>query len=214
VLGILDADGALAEEFLIPERNLVAVPPSVSDEVAVFAEPVAAACEVLEQIGATRGKRALVLGDGKLGSVVAQALAADGADVTVEGRHLEELAWLTGRGVHLERAAAGRFNVVVDATGSARGLARAIEACAPRGMLVLKTTIAGEHSLDLSAVVINEITVVGSRCGRLEPALERLADGRIDVGPLVSARYPLAEVEQAFAKAGERGIRKVLVEAG
>jgi threonine dehydrogenase-like Zn-dependent dehydrogenase len=212
VLGIVGADGALAEEFVIPECNLVEVPESLADETAAFAEPVAAACEILEQIPELAGRRALVVGDGKLGPMIAQVLASEGADVTLEGRHLESLSWLQERGVRLG-ASEGLYEVVVEATGSAQGLAHAIEKCVPRATLVLKTTNAGKHEIDLASVVINEITIVGSRCGRLEPALERLADGRVSVASLVSQSYELPDVERAFAAAAERGVRKVLVRA-
>ena len=216
VLGILAADGVLAEEFVIPERNLVAVPDAIDDETAVFAEPLAAACEILDQLGSVRPRRALVIGAGKLGSLVAQVLAVEDVDVTVEGRHLERLAWLSERGVRLTAPAMDddrRYELVVEATGSAAGLSRAVRATAPRGTLVLKTTVAVAHQIDLAPVVIDEITIVGSRCGRLEPALDRLSDGRVDVRSLIDGRYPLEQVERAFAHAAERGTRKVLVSA-
>jgi threonine dehydrogenase-like Zn-dependent dehydrogenase len=215
VLGILNADGALAEEFAIPERNLLEVPADVPEASAVFAEPVAAACEILEQLGSVRGRRALVIGDGKLGPLVAQVLASDGADVALEGHHLDSVEWLADRGIRLVRAAdeKARYDLVVEATGTASGLTRAIAGCEPRGMLVLKTTIAAKHEIDLAPLVINEITVVGSRCGRLEVALDALARNAVTVAPLVSARFALDEVERAFAHAADRGARKVLVEA-
>lgn len=210
VLGIVGADGSLAEQFLIPERNLVEVPERVPDETAVFAEPVAAACEILEQLGSTTGMRVLVIGDGKLGPLIAQVLASDGADVSIEGRHLDEVEWLAERGVRLS-GLQSRYDVVVEATGSREGLTRAIQACRPRGTLVLKTTVAGKHEVDLAPVVINEISIVGSRCGRMQPALQCLADGRVDVERMIAGRYSLARVEQAFETAKRRGVRKVLV---
>jgi threonine dehydrogenase-like Zn-dependent dehydrogenase len=213
VLGILGADGALAEEFAIPECNLREVPNGVSDTAAVFAEPVAAACEILDQIGSVRGRRALVIGDGKLGPLVAQVLAADGADVTLEGHHLDTAGWLADRNVRLAHEPEAVADLVVEATGSAAGLARAIAACEPRATLILKTTVAGTHRIDLAPIVINEVTVVGSRCGRIESGLERLAAGSVVVDPLVSGRFPLDEAERAFSVAAERGVRKVLVEA-
>lgn len=214
VLGILGSDGVLAEEFLIPEENLLVVPDEVGDETAVFTEPVAAACEVLEQLNGTgSGGQALVLGDGKLGPLVAQALAGDGFDVTLVGRHLDSIAWIARKGIALADTIAdgARFDVVVEATGSAAGLRAAIAATRPRGALVLKTTVAGAHEVDLAPVVINEISLIGSRCGRFAPALARLADGRIDVAPLIADRYALADVETAFSRASERGVRKVVV---
>jgi len=230
VLGILGADGALAEELIVPRRNLIEVPASVDDDEAVFTEPVAAACEILEQLGTATGygradglaavidavgdAGALVLGDGKLGPLVAQVLAAEGFDVTLVGHHLERLGWLADRGVKLTPRLPedARHGLVVEATGSAEGLRQAVAATEPRGTLVLKTTVAGEHRVELAPLVIDEITVIGSRCGRFGPALERLADRRVLVRELIDARYPLAEVEQAFAHAARGGTRKVLVE--
>jgi threonine dehydrogenase-like Zn-dependent dehydrogenase len=217
VLGILGADGVLAEEFLIPERNLTLVPDSVDDETAAFTEPVAAACEVveqLEQLGSViAGARAPVLGDGKLGPLVAQVLVGERANVTVVGRHVDSIAWIAERGVALRTTIpdGALYDVVVEATGSADGLRAAIAATRPRGALVLKTTVAGEHSVDLAPVVINELNVIGSRCGRFEPALERFDDGRVEVKPLIASRYALREVDDAFADASRRGVRKVLV---
>jgi len=213
VLGILGADGVLAEEFLIPERNLLPVPESVSDEDAAFAEPVGAACEILEQLGHVERADALVLGAGKLGSVTAQVLAASGFRVDLVGRHLDNVRWMKDRDVRLVEGVPDRrgYGLVVEATGTTEGLRTAIDCTRPRGHLVLKTTVAGSHEVNLAPVVINEITLVGSRCGQFEPALDMLADGRVSVAPLVEARYALRDVEEAFGHAGRRGVRKVLV---
>jgi threonine dehydrogenase-like Zn-dependent dehydrogenase len=216
VLGILGADGVLAEEFSIPEENLLPVPDSVDDESAAFAEPVGAACEILEQLGHVERADALVLGAGKLGGVVAQVLAASGFRVDLAGRHLDRMGWMRDCGVHLvedppERAG---YGLVVEATGTTEGLRIAIECTRPRGHLVLKTTVAGRHEVDLAPVVINEISIVGSRCGQFEPALDMLASGKVRVSPLVEERYGLADVEQAFEHAGRRGVRKILVRNG
>ena len=164
---------------------------------------------------ASRGPPWSVDGSSDCGPLVAQVLANDGADVSPEGHHLDTLDWLADRGVRLarERSPAGAFELVVEATGSAAGLARAIAACVPRATLVLKTTIAGTHQVDLAPIVINELNVVGSRCGRIESALERLAGSGVAVEALVAARFGMDEVERAFATAAERGVRKVLVEA-
>lgn len=210
VLGILGADGVLGEAFLIPEDNLVEVPASVSDEIAVFCEPVAAACEILEQVGSVEHCRVLVIGDGKLGLLIAQVLAAEGARVTLEGRHTESVSWIRAANVDLSRPTS-RYDLVVEATGSREGLAHAIELTRPRGTLVLKTTVAGTYEVDLSRLVIDEITVIGSRCGQMAPALERLTDGRVQVESMISGRYSLKDVEEAFAFAGRHGVRKVLV---
>lgn len=215
VLGIVSADGVLAEEFAIPQGNLLPVPDCVGDEVAAFAEPVGAACEILEQLGAVERTDALVLGAGKLGAVVAQVLAASGYRVDLVGRHLENLRWLDARGVRLAGDVPDRtgYAVVVEATGTTDGLRIAIDCTRPRGHLVLKTTVAGPHRIDLAPIVINEITIVGSRCGQFEPALAMLADGRVSVAPLIEERYALEDVETAFEHAGRRGVRKVLVRA-
>jgi threonine dehydrogenase-like Zn-dependent dehydrogenase len=214
VLGILGADGVLAEQFVIPERNLLVVPDSVSDAMAAFTEPVAAACEIIDQLPSDfpRG-RALVLGDGKLGPLIAQVLAANGFDVALVGRHTDTLRWIRDNGVTLGTTipADTVYDLVVDATGSSEGLEAAIAATRPRGVLVLKTTVAGAHKVHLAPLVINEIMVIGSRCGRFAPALELLADGRVNVRPLVAAEYALDAVEEGFAYAGTRGVRKVLV---
>jgi threonine dehydrogenase-like Zn-dependent dehydrogenase len=213
VLGIVGADGVLAEEFLIPEDNLLAVPAGVSDEAAVFAEPVGAACEILEQLGHIDRDEALVLGAGKLGTVTAQVLAASGFRVDLVGRHLGGLGWLAERGIRLVDGAPQRqaYGLVVEATGSTDGLRIAIDCTRPRGHLILKTTVAGMHEIDLAPVVIHEISIVGSRCGPFRPALDLLEDGSVSVEPLIEARYGIADVEDAFAHAGRRGVRKVLV---
>ncbi len=215
VLGIVAADGVLAEEFLIPEENLLAVPDGVGDEDAAFAEPVGAACEILEQLGPIERADALVLGAGKLGSVIAQVLAAGGFRVDLVGRHLEGLSWMRDRGIRLAGDIPDRrdYGLVVEATGTTEGLRVAIDCTRPRGHLVLKTTVAGRHEIDLAPVVINEISIIGSRCGQFAPALDLLADGRVTVAPLVEERYALDDVETAFGHAGRRGVRKVLVRA-
>ncbi|MFQ5477694.1 MAG: alcohol dehydrogenase catalytic domain-containing protein [Candidatus Binatia bacterium] len=214
VLGIEGADGALAEEFMIPERNLLSVPDSIGDEAAVFAEPLAAACEILEQLPDRRPCTALVLGDGKLGLLVSQVLATYGFAVNLVGHHLGELGWLRERGVKLVGCdpEGERYPLVIDATGSTSGLETALAATEPRGTVVLKTTVAGRHHVDFAPVVINELTILGSRCGPFEPALRLLAEGRVDVGPLVSERHPLGNAEEAFRRAATAEVCKVLVE--
>ena len=226
VMGILGADGAFSETVSVPVANLHAVPDDIDDDHAVFAEPLAAAFEVTAQVTVTKGMRCVVLGDGKLGILVAQVLAGTGADVRVIGKHEEKLALLRAPrlrigGVRSEIRTAlfdawspenERADVVVEATGSARGFAAAVSATRPRGTLVQKSTVAGEMKLDLAPIVINELTVVGSRCGRFEPALAALGAGDIDVTPLISARFPLARAEQALTHAATAGTLKVLLE--
>lgn len=215
VMGILRADGAFAERVCVPVANLHRVPDAVPDARAVFAEPVAAAFEILEQVPLPPGVRALVLGDGKLGLLAAQVLASSGADVTVLGHHPGKLALLAQRGIGTATAEAWRGTrapLVVEATGSVAGFRRAVELVEPRGTLVLKSTVAAREALDLAPLVIDEITVVGSRCGPFPPALAALEDGRVAVDGMVSARVPLADGVQALERAARPGVLKVLID--
>lgn len=215
VMGILNADGAFADEIAIPTANLHQVPERVSDEEAVFTEPLAAAFEILEQIPLLPGTRAVVLGDGKLGLLVAQVLSQAGARVLAVGKHAEKLAVLDRRGiatVALDRWQSEPADIVVEATGTAAGFAAAVAATRPRGTLVLKSTVAGRPEVDLAPLVINEITVVGSRCGRFAPALRALEEGTVDVRSLVTARRSLTDAVQAFDDARASGALKVLIE--
>jgi len=213
VQGIAGADGAFAELLAVPIGVLHPVPDAVSDATAVFAEPVAAAFEILEQLGDVAGRSAVVLGDGKLGLLVAQVLATAGATVRLAGRHREKLAIAEQLGVPTGEPAPGA-DLVVDATGSPAALAQALALVRPRGTVVLKTTVAAHHQLDLAPAVINEVTIVGSRCGPFAPALAALAAGRVRVGPLVEARYPLDDGVAAFAHAARPGALKVLIDPG
>jgi alcohol dehydrogenase len=212
VQGIVGADGALAELAVVPAANLHRVPENVPDEAAVFAEPLAAACEILEQLGDLRGRRAAVLGAGKLGLLVAQVLKAAGADVALVARHRAQVERADRLGLATETPSPGA-DLVVDATGAPEGLAQALALVRPRGTVVMKTTVSAEHRLDLASLVINEVTVVGSRCGPFRPALDALASGRVAVAPLVDAVYPLDDAPAAFARAAEPGVLKVLVSA-
>lgn len=215
VMGIHQADGAFAETVLVPVENLHRVPDDVPDERAVFTEPLAAAFEVLAQVEVPAGVPALVLGDGKLGLLLAQVLHDAGARVTAVGRHREKLAVLAARGI--ETAACAEFRgervpLVVEATGTLSGFRRALELVEPRGTLVLKSTVAAREPLDLAPLVIHEVTVVGSRCGPFPPALEALAAGRIDVDSLVSERIPLAHAPLALEHAARPGALKILID--
>jgi threonine dehydrogenase-like Zn-dependent dehydrogenase len=216
VMGILGADGAFAEFVAVPTANLHAVPDTVPDDAAVFTEPLAAAFEILAQVPIERALPAVVLGDGKLGLLVAQVLAAAGAQVLAVGRHDDKLAILRRRGidtVRLERWQRTPAPLVVEASGRADAFALAVAATQPRGTLVLKSTVAERAPLDLAPLVINEITVVGSRCGPFAPALAALADGRVDVQSLIARRFPLAEGVAALEQAAAPGTLKVLIEA-
>lgn len=223
VMGILDADGAFAERVSVPVANLHAVPDELADEAAVFAEPLAAAFEILEQLAldasAWREQRAMVLGDGKLGLLVAQVLQRAGARVHAVGRHRDKLDVLAARDIETSLAGDGRataqgrrYDLCVEATGTAAGFETAVAATRPRGVLVLKSTVAGRHDLDLAPLVIDEIQLLGSRCGPFEPALAALAAGEIDVASLVDDRLPLTRGERALARAGEHGTLKVLLD--
>lgn len=214
VLGILGADGAFAERVAVPIANLHVVPDGIPPEEAVFAEPLAAAFEILEQLHLVPGAECLVFGDGKLGLLVAQVLNGAGASVTVVGKHPERERMLRQAGIRsmaLEAYDGTTAPFVVDATGSADGFERAIAATRPRGTLVLKSTVAGRIGVDLAPVVINEIRVVGSRCGPFPPALRALARGSVDVRSMVAAEYPLADAANALQHAARPGALKVLL---
>jgi 2-desacetyl-2-hydroxyethyl bacteriochlorophyllide A dehydrogenase len=216
VLGIAGRDGALAEQVVVPERCLVAVPESVSDERAVFAEPLAAALHVLDELESS-ALPVIILGDGKLGLLIAMALARAGVDVTAVGRHAHKLALAGAAGASTVLEAdseqlRGSAALVVEATGSAGGLKRAIELCRPKGKIVLKTTVSEPLLVDLAPLVIHEQKLVGSRCGNMARAIDVLAQGGIDPTALIAARYPLARADQALAQAATQGMLKVLVE--
>lgn len=217
VMGILEADGAFAEHIAVPIANLHRVPSSVPDDAAVFTEPLAAAFEILEQLQVVPEMRCIVLGDGKLGLLVAQVLTGAGARVMAVGRHEQKLAFLAALGI--ETCLANAFDpanedadLVIEATGSARGFAQALAATRPRGTLVLKSTVAEGHKLDLTPLVVNEIRVVGSRCGPFAPALDALASGQVSVVPLVAETFPLARATLALSRAEEPGVLKVLID--
>lgn len=217
-LGINGRDGALAEYLTLPVANLYAVPENLPDEVAVFTEPLAAACEILEQVHIHPTDRVIVLGDGKLGLLCAQVLALTGCELTVIGRHAEKLDILARRGIATRCVARDAqveglplADVVVEATGHPDGYATARALVRPRGTLVLKSTYHGTMETNLTSVVVDEITLVGSRCGPLTAALRLLERGAVNVRAMIEACYPFDAVLTAFAHAGQRGAHKVLV---
>jgi threonine dehydrogenase-like Zn-dependent dehydrogenase len=215
VMGIIDADGSFAEYVNVPISNLHTVPASVSDDVAVFVEPLAAAFEVLEQVHVMPNQSCVVLGDGKLGLLVAQVLRQAGAHVLAVGHHRENLDILARRDIEtVEESDWNRSpaSLVIDATGSSEGLLSAVSATRPRGTVVLKSTTATKTNVDLSSIVVNEIRVVGSRCGPFPPALRALETGSIDVTSLISHRSSLNDAEDALRRAAEPGQLKVLIE--
>jgi len=217
VLGIVSRHGAFADYLILPAENLHPVPDALSTDAAVFTEPLAAALEIQEQVPIGPRDRVLVVGDGKLGQLVAQTLALAGCALLVVGRHDAKLAVLAARGIETgraDRARRGAFDVAVECTGNPEGFAVAQGAVRPRGTLVLKSTYAGALTLDASAVVVQELTLVGSRCGPFSPALRLLAEGRVAVEPLIHARYPLANVLMAFEHAQRPGVLKVLLDIG
>jgi threonine dehydrogenase-like Zn-dependent dehydrogenase len=216
VLGILGRSGAFAEELRLPAGNLHAVPDEVPTDHAVFAEPLAAAFEIPAQVELVPGQPARVLGDGRLGLLCAQVLALFGVEVALHGRHPERAEHLPAGVVHAGPIPAGdageRSPLVVEATGDPQVLQQALALVAPRGTLVLKTTSERASALDLAPLVVDEITLVGSRCGPFEPALAALAAGSVTVEPLLHARFPLREGAAAFARAARPGTLKVLLD--
>ncbi len=213
-LGIEGWDGALADYLTLPIANLHAVPPTLPDDVAVFTEPLAAACEILQQIHVHPTDRVLVVGDGKLGLLCAQVLALTGCDLTVIGHHAEKLALLERRGIATTLRAtqvSPGADIVVEATGSPQGFVIARRLVRPRGTLVLKTTYAGDLPGDMTGLVVDEVRVIGSRCGPFPPALRLLTQGLVDVLPMIDARYPFADALHALEHATRRGVMKVLV---
>ena len=210
VLGILGRDGAFADCLRLPDRNLILLPDSIPDEMAVFVEPLAAAYEIFEQIKIPHNHPVLVLGDGRLGILVAMTMRAEGYDVDVAGHHRERARPL-GFDVKREREVNDRYEVAVDCTGSIRGFSRALELVRPRGTLILKSTAAASADLNLAPVVINEITVLGSRCGRFAPAIDALASGKIDPRPLISATLSLDDGPHALDEAAKSSNFKILL---
>ena len=218
VLGIHGRDGAFAEYLSLPAANLLTVPEEVSDECAVFTEPLAAACGITERVALDAGARAAVVGDGKLGLLCAQALKVlTGAEVTLVGRHDRKLRIAARRGVETTKAedlkpsARRAFDVVVEASGSAAGFATALELVRPRGTLVLKSTFHGTTEFNAAPVVVDELSIVGSRCGRFAPALELLRRHSVDVESLITEEHALAAGPRALARAAAPGVLKVLL---
>lgn len=215
VLGIVKHPGAFAEQLTLPERNLHVLPDDLPAERAVFTEPLAAACEILDQVRIPQGAAVAVVGDGKLGLLIAQVLEAHGARVHHFGRHEEKLRISAAAGIETDvidgKAPVAAYDWVVDATGNADGLSLAVGMVRPRGTLILKSTVRDKVALDTAPIIVNEINLIGSRCGRFEPALELLRSNRIPVGDLVSAEYPLERAAEAFAHAARKDTLKVLL---
>lgn len=216
VLGIVGRDGAHAEFLKLPQTNLFQVPDIVLDEHAVFTEPLAAACGILECVETKPTDRVAVIGDGKLGLLCAQVLALTGAHVVLIGKHAEKLRIAERRGIETvtAKSAAKRkreFDVVVEASGSPSGFAGALQLLRPRGVLVLKSTFEGKAEFAQAPLVVDELSIVGSRCGRFPPALDLLKKGAIDIDSLISEEYPLDRGVYAMERAGKKGALKVFL---
>lgn len=216
VLGIVGRDGSHAELLRLPHANLLPVPDSIADEHAVFAEPLAAACGIMERASITADKNVAVIGDGKLGLLCAQAIFLTGAPVLLIGKHQEKLRIAERRGIETTTAkkAAKRkaeFDVVVEVSGSESAFGLAQDLLRPRGVLVLKSTFQGTTEINAARLVVDEISVVGSRCGQFPPALDLLRKGAIDVDSLISEEYPLRDGVLAMERAGKKGVLKVFL---
>jgi threonine dehydrogenase-like Zn-dependent dehydrogenase len=219
VLGIVGRDGAHAEFLRLPETNLLPVPETIIDEHAVFTEPLAAACGIMERVKVTSDDRVVVIGDGKLGLLCAQVIALSGAHLLLVGKHPEKRRIAERRGIEtctIKQAEKRQreFDIAVEASGSAAGFELALKLLRPRGQLVLKSTFHGSTEIPAAQIVVDEISIVGSRCGRFAPALDLLKKGAVDVDSLISAEFPLSNGLVAFKRAEEKGVLKVLLRPG
>lgn len=220
VLGIKGRDGAFAEFLSLPIRNLIEVPESVSDESAVFVEPLAAAFNILEQVDINSSHDVALIGDGKLAQLIVLVMAQTNCALTIIGKHTNKLERTLSFCAHsslietraLTQDFKGRFDVAIDATGSPSGLATALEVVKPRGTVVLKSTHHGATALDTSQVVVNEVRIVGSRCGRFRPAIDLLTSGAAELGKLISRRLPLEAGLRAFEEASASETLKVILQ--
>jgi len=220
VLGIVAQDGAFAEYLTLPLENLHLLPPNVSDEKAVFIEPLAAACQILDQVDIRQFPSAAVLGDGKLAQLIAMVLRAAGLPLVLYGKHASKLALARSAGIatkHVRGDASDlarvkeTFRLVVEATGSPTGLALAQRMTEPRGTLLLKSTFHGAAPVETWPIVVKEITVVGSRCGPFAKAIAHLRSGRVDPTPLISRTFALRDAPKAIGHAQKHGVMKVLL---
>ena len=216
VLGIVGRDGAHAEFLRLPVENLLTVPTRIADEHAVFTEPLAAACGILERTKITKTDRVAVIGDGKLGLLCAQVVSLSGAEVLLLGKHDAKLRIAQRRGIETSTPAGAinrkrTFDVSIEVSGAAPGFELALNLLRPKGRLVLKSTFNAPTTIDAARIVVDEISIVGSRCGRFKPALDLLSKGAVDVDSLISEEYRLSEGVHAMDRAGARGILKVLL---
>ncbi len=215
VLGIVNRDGVFAEYTSLPLENLQRVPDSVSNEAAVFTEPLAAALEIQQQIQVRPTDRVLLIGAGRLGQLIAQTLVLTGCDLRVVARHSYQQQLLSARGIRLiteDEIQSRRWDIVVEATGSPDGFSLARRAIRPRGTILLKSTYKGDMNINFSSIVVDEIAVLGSRCGPFEPALRLLENRAVDPTVLIAVQYKLSEALKAFEHAAQAGVLKVLLE--
>ncbi len=217
VLGIVGRDGAHAEFLQLPSQNLIEVPAEVSDDQAVFAEPLAAAYGITEQVEISPETRVAVIGDGKLGLLCTMSIALRSKNVTIIGKHAAKIAIAEKSGAdgvlasHVTPSMSRRFDVVVEASGSESGFASALDLVRPRGKIVLKSTFHGTPAWAASRVVVDEITIVGSRCGRFAPALDLLQSGAVNVDDLIDGEMPLSKAVDAMSRAAKKGVLKILL---
>ncbi|GJL55455.1 MAG: alcohol dehydrogenase [Nitrospirales bacterium] len=214
VLGISGRDGSFAEFLCLPYENLFPVPDQLTDVQAVFIEPLAAACEITQQVDVRPNDRVVVIGDGKLGLLCAQVLNLAGCSVTLLGHHAERKEWIGHCGIHVtsqpQDVTAGA-DIVVEATGTPEGFALASTLVRPRGAIVLKSTYYGQLTYDMAKIVIDEISVIGSRCGPFAPAIRLLTQGLIQIDPMIHAHYSLQDGLTAMERAGSKGTLKVIL---
>ena len=222
VLGIKDRAGAFSEFLSLPTRNLLAVPDSISDEAAVFVEPLAAAYHILDQVSIGPSSRVAIIGDGKLAQLVIRVVTTTGCSLTVVGKHEAKMEFARSLGARLlmlsdvsgesPAHSPDQADVVIEASGSPSGLQLALKLVRPQGTIVLKSTHNGATPVEMFPAVVNEVTIIGSRCGRFAPVLELLGSGAIDVAPLISFRFPLDEARLAFLSAADPAALKVILE--
>jgi len=216
VLGIVGRDGAHAEFLQLPAVNLIPLPDNIPDEQAVFTEPLAAACGILERVEINENDRVAVIGDGKLGLLCAQVVALTGAATVLVGKHTAKLRIAERRGIETSTPTEAtkrkrEFDLVVEASGAAEGFQLALNLLRPKGKLVLKSTFHGATNMDASRIVVDEISIVGSRCGRFEPAIDLLQKQAVDVASLISEEYSLVDGLHAMDRARAQGVLKVLL---
>jgi len=216
-LGIHKHDGAFADFLTLPPQNLLFIPDAITDRQAVFAEPLAAACEILDQVEINNAHRVAVIGDGKLGQLIARVLKTTGCDLILIGKHFDKLELAATDGIKTielknpDLQSAGRFDVIVEASGAPSGMQLALKMVKPRGIIVLKSTFKDAVQFDMARIVVDEISIIGSRCGRFEKALTLLEEGFVHVESLIASEFNLSDGPAAMTEAAKPGTLKVLI---